>query len=50
MLARRVIALSPDKGMGKQLAVALKAAGGAVDSHASCNLNTTTICRAVLVR
>jgi hypothetical protein len=35
MLARRVIALSPDKGMGKQLAVALKAAGGAVDSHAS---------------
>ena len=24
--------------------------GGAVDSHANCNLNTMTICRAVLVR
>ncbi|MGH9887233.1 MAG: PEGA domain-containing protein, partial [bacterium] len=33
MLARRIIALSPDKAFAKQLAVALKAAGGAVDSH-----------------
>ncbi|HUS32476.1 MAG TPA: PEGA domain-containing protein [Kofleriaceae bacterium] len=35
MLARRIIALSPDKAFGKQLATALKAAGGAVDLHAS---------------
>ena len=35
MLARRVVALCADKGLGKQLAVALKAAGGAVDLHAS---------------
>jgi hypothetical protein len=35
VLARRIIAVSPDKAFGKQLAVALKAAGGAVDSHAS---------------
>ncbi len=35
MLARRIIAVSPDKAFGKQLAVALKAAGGAVDSHAT---------------
>ena len=33
MLARRIIAVSPDKGFGKQLATALKAAGGAVDLH-----------------
>jgi hypothetical protein len=35
MLARRIIAVSPDKAFGKQLATALKAAGGAVDLHAS---------------
>ena len=33
MLARRIIAVSPDKAFGKQLATALKAAGGAVDLH-----------------
>ncbi len=33
MLARRIIAVSPDKQFGKQLATALKAAGGAVDLH-----------------
>jgi len=33
MLARRIIAVSSDKAFGKQLAVALKAAGGAVDLH-----------------
>jgi hypothetical protein len=33
VLARRIIALSPDKAFAKQLAVALKAAGGTVDSH-----------------
>ncbi|MBL0220839.1 MAG: PEGA domain-containing protein [Myxococcales bacterium] len=33
MLARRIIAVSPDKAFSKQLAVALKAAGGAVDAH-----------------
>ncbi|MGE5185519.1 MAG: PEGA domain-containing protein [Acidobacteriota bacterium] len=35
MLARRIIAVSPDKAFGKQLATALKAAGGAVDAHLS---------------
>ncbi len=33
MLARRIIAVTPDKAFGKQLTVALKAAGGAVDTH-----------------
>jgi hypothetical protein len=33
VLARRIIAVSPDKQFGKQLATALKAAGGAVDLH-----------------
>ena len=33
MLARRIIAVSPDKAFGKQLVIALKAAGGAVDLH-----------------
>jgi hypothetical protein len=33
MLARRIIAVSPDTAFGKQLAIALKAAGGAVDAH-----------------
>ena len=35
VLARRIIAVSPDKAFSKQLAVALKAAGGAVDAHTS---------------
>src|SRR5688500_11651972 len=35
MLARRVIALSADKAFAKQLGTALKAAGGAVEVHAS---------------
>jgi hypothetical protein len=33
VLARRIIAVSPDKQFGKQIATALKAAGGAVDLH-----------------
>jgi len=33
MLARRVIAISPDKAFAKQLGTALKAAGGAVETH-----------------
>jgi PEGA domain len=33
MLARRVIAISPDKALAKQLGTALKAAGGAVEVH-----------------
>ncbi len=33
MLARRIIVVAPEKGFGKQLAVALKAAGGTVDAH-----------------
>jgi len=35
MLARRVIAVSPDKAFAKQLGTALKAAGGAVETHQS---------------
>ncbi len=35
MLARRIIAVSPDLRFGKQLAIALKAAGGVVDTHQS---------------
>jgi hypothetical protein len=35
VLARRIIALSPDKAFAKQLTVALKAAGGMVDTHLS---------------
>lgn len=35
MLARRIIAVTPDKAFGKQLAVALKAAGGVVDTYLS---------------
>jgi hypothetical protein len=33
VLARRIIAVSPDKAFGRQLTTALKAAGGAVDLH-----------------
>jgi len=33
VLARRIIAVTPEKAFGKQLAVALKAAGGAVDTY-----------------
>ena len=33
MLARRIIAVSPDKAFSKQISVALKASGGAVDTH-----------------
>jgi len=33
VLARRIIAVSPDKAFGKQMATSLKAAGGAVDLH-----------------
>jgi hypothetical protein len=33
VLARRIIAVTPDKAFGKQLTVALKAAGGAVDTY-----------------
>jgi hypothetical protein len=35
VLARRIIAITPDKALGKQLAVALKASGGAVDTYLS---------------
>ncbi len=33
VLARRIIAISPDKAFGKQIATALKAAGGTVELH-----------------
>ncbi|HEY1812362.1 MAG TPA: PEGA domain-containing protein [Kofleriaceae bacterium] len=50
MLARRVIALSPDKAFGKQLASALKAAGGTVDLHLSLEeLGKSEIHAALLV-
>ncbi|HWO24267.1 MAG TPA: PEGA domain-containing protein [Kofleriaceae bacterium] len=35
MLARRIIAVSPEKAFAKRLAVALKATGGAVDTYGS---------------
>ena len=35
MLARRIIAVSPDKAFGKLMSVGLKAAGGSVETHAS---------------
>jgi hypothetical protein len=35
VLARRIIAVSADKAFGKRIATALRAAGGAVDGHAS---------------
>jgi hypothetical protein len=35
VLARRIIVVAADKGFAKQLAVALKAAGGVVDVHRS---------------
>ncbi len=34
-MARRIVVVAPDKAFGKQLAVALRAAGGTVDLHAS---------------
>jgi len=49
VLARRVIAVSPDKSFGKQLATALKAAGGAVDLHASIEELGKTEIQAALV-
>ncbi|HEY0255100.1 MAG TPA: PEGA domain-containing protein [Kofleriaceae bacterium] len=50
MLARRIIAVSPDKGFGKQLATALKAAGGTVDLHASiAELGTSEVQAALVV-
>lgn len=33
MLSRRIVAISPDKAFGKQMSVALRAAGGAVETH-----------------
>ncbi|CAN5631186.1 hypothetical protein BH11MYX1_BH11MYX1_46280 [soil metagenome] len=49
MLARRIIAVSPDKGFGKQLATALKAAGGAVDLHLTLEELGTAEIQAALV-
>ena len=49
MLARRVIAISPDKTFGKQLAVALKAAGGTVDSYQTLENASSELQAALLV-
>ena len=50
MLARRIIALSPDKAFGRQVAIALKAAGGAVDAHTTlAELGTGDLQAALLV-
>jgi hypothetical protein len=35
MLSRRILAISPDKAVAKQLAIALKAAGGSVETMQS---------------
>jgi hypothetical protein len=50
MLARRIIAISPDKAVGKQLTLALKAAGGAVETFTSrSELGTGTVDAALVV-
>ncbi len=49
MLARRIIAVSPDKAFGKQLSVALKAAGGAVDFHSTLEELGTGLLQAALL-
>ncbi|MBA3500371.1 MAG: hypothetical protein H0T65_08360, partial [Deltaproteobacteria bacterium] len=49
MLARRVIAISPDKAFGKQLAIALKAAGGTVDSYQTLENASNELQAALLV-
>jgi len=49
VLARRVIAVSPDKAFGKQLAIALKAAGGAVDSYRALEDMSSELQAALLV-
>jgi hypothetical protein len=49
VLARRIIVVSPDKMFGKQLAVALRAAGGVVDVHASIDELATSGLQAALL-
>jgi hypothetical protein len=49
MLARRVIALSVDKGFGKVIATALRAAGGVVELHADLAALGTGDLQAALV-
>lgn len=49
MLARRIIVLAPDKAFGKQLSVALKAAGGTVDAHTTLDELGNQIQAALLV-
>lgn len=49
MLPRRIIAVSPDKAFGKTLAIALKAAGGVVDLHTSCDELGKEIAAALVV-
>ena len=49
MLARRVIALSVDKALGKVIATALRAAGGVVELHASLDALGTGDLQAALV-
>jgi hypothetical protein len=49
VLARRVIAISPDKTFGKQLAIALKAAGGTVDSYQTLENASSELQAALLV-
>jgi len=49
VLARRIIAISPDKGFGKRIAIALKAAGGVVDLHASLDELASAEVQAALV-
>jgi hypothetical protein len=49
VLARRVIAVSPDKQFGKQVAIALKAAGGIVDTYQSVDSMSNEMQAALLV-
>ncbi|MCX5741525.1 MAG: PEGA domain-containing protein [Proteobacteria bacterium] len=49
MLPRRIIAISPDKTVGKAIAIALKAAGGVVDLHASLDELGKEIAAALVV-
>jgi PEGA domain len=49
VLAHRVIAISPDKAFGKQLAIALKAAGGTIDSYLSLDAISNELQAALVV-
>jgi hypothetical protein len=49
VLARRVIAVSPDKAFGKRVAIALKASGGTVDTYQTLDAMSNELQAALLV-